>query len=434
MSNQVYANGMEVSCKAADGKSICAFPDVCFTPPLTPATPPGVPIPYPNTGMASDCSDGSTSVKVSGQEVMLKNKSYFKKTSGDEAGSAPKKGVVTSKNMGKVYFKAWSMDVKVEGENVVRHLDLTTHNHASEGPNTPPWVHLDAMAMSTASQACRDQADKTQKCVEKHVKNNTTQDTRRANAKPGETKVSTLIQDKTNPANVAAANSKVDWDAVLKADAGKGEFYNKAGATRDMCEDKDCKDQFDCSLVPFDFGCCPNKTPHHVVPAHCFLPSGERASGAGGRYPGAEKYDDTKAPCICVSGGTKSETGTDGQLLQHGRIHAIVDVAEDKFMTSTPEMTPGGKPKMRGGAPAIKKSAGSWSFSEANEAGCDAVSQVNNCDKECLKAQSEAAHKKMGIDVGPGKSDKLMLRADSSGNRTPPGFVPKSRVSAPAFD
>ncbi len=37
-----------------DGQSICAFPDVCFTPPKTPATPPGVPIPYPNTGMASD--------------------------------------------------------------------------------------------------------------------------------------------------------------------------------------------------------------------------------------------------------------------------------------------------------------------------------------------------------------------------------------------
>ena len=107
MANQVYANNMEISCKAADGKSICAFPDVCFTPPQTPATPPGVPIPYPNTGMASDCTDGSSSVKISGKEVMLKNKSYFKRSMGDEAGCAPKKGVVTSKNMGKVYFIMW---------------------------------------------------------------------------------------------------------------------------------------------------------------------------------------------------------------------------------------------------------------------------------------------------------------------------------------
>ena len=58
MSNRVYANDREVSCKAGAGKSIAAFPDVCFTPPQTPATPPGVPIPYPNTGMTSDTSDG----------------------------------------------------------------------------------------------------------------------------------------------------------------------------------------------------------------------------------------------------------------------------------------------------------------------------------------------------------------------------------------
>ncbi len=425
MSNQVYANNMEVSCKAAAGKSICAFPDVCFTPPLTPATPPGVPIPYPNTGMASDCSDGSTSVKISGKEVMLKNKSYFKKSTGDEAGSAPKKGVVTSKIMGKVYFTMWSMDVKVEGENVVRHLDMTTHNHASQGPNTPPWVHLDEMAMAGASQACKDEAAKTQKCVEKHVKKNTKQQTRKDHKKPGMTHAQALSDDKN-----------VDWDAVLKEDAGKGDFYNKTGATRSMCEDGEegdnCKKQFECSLVPFDFGCCPDKTPHHIVPAHCFLPSGERKSGSGDRYPGTDSYDDTKAPCICVSGGTKSATGADGQLLQHGRIHAIVDVAEDAFMSSTPELTPGGKPKMKAGVQSVKKSAGSWSFAEANEAGSDAVSQVTGCDKECLKAQSEAAHKKMGLDVGPQKSDKLMLRADSGGNRTPDGFVPKSRVSGPA--
>src|SRR5713226_4553626 len=127
MGNEVYANGREVSCKAAGSKSTASFPDVCFTPPQTPATPPGVPVPYPNTGMASDCSDGSSTVNVSGQEVMLKDKSYFKKSTGDEAGSAPMKGVVTAQNTGKVYFTVWSMDVKVEGENVVRHFDMTTY-------------------------------------------------------------------------------------------------------------------------------------------------------------------------------------------------------------------------------------------------------------------------------------------------------------------
>jgi Domain of unknown function (DUF4150) len=146
MSNEVYANMMEVSCKSASGKTICAFPDVCMTPPQTPATPPGVPIPYPNTGMGSDTTDGSTSVKISNKEVMLKNKSCFSKSTGDEAGAAPKKGLVTSKNTGKVFFNMWSMNVKVEGENVVRHLDITTHNHGSTPGNSPPMPHTDAMS------------------------------------------------------------------------------------------------------------------------------------------------------------------------------------------------------------------------------------------------------------------------------------------------
>jgi hypothetical protein len=122
-----------------------AFPDVCFTPPQTPATPPGVPVPYPNFGKASDTTKGSKKVKISKKEVLLKNSSYFKISTGDEAGCAPKKGVITSKIKGKVYFKSWSMDVKIEGKNVTRHLDLTTNNHASEPGDTPPTGYFDGM-------------------------------------------------------------------------------------------------------------------------------------------------------------------------------------------------------------------------------------------------------------------------------------------------
>lgn len=152
MSNDVFANMMSVTCKAGSGKSIAAFPDVCFTPPTAPPTPPGVPIPYPNTGMSSDCSDGSRTVKISKQEVMLKNKSYYKRSTGDEAGCAPKKGVINSKITGKVYFKSWSMDVKVEGENVVRHMDVTTHNHASDiGNQSAPWPEVERMSPSSTA-------------------------------------------------------------------------------------------------------------------------------------------------------------------------------------------------------------------------------------------------------------------------------------------
>ncbi|MET0026896.1 MAG: PAAR-like domain-containing protein [Candidatus Thiodiazotropha sp.] len=420
MANKVFANGREVSCKKANGKAICAFPDVCFTPPQTPATPPGVPIPYPNTGMASDTTSGSKKVKISDKEVMLKNKSHFKTSIGDEAGCAPKKGIITSKTKGKVYFNAWSMDVKFEGKNVVRSLDLTTHNHASQPGQTPPWVYMDAMTMSTASDDCKAETQKTQDCMEKHIKNNTKQQPRKDHKVDGATKKA-AVED----------NDKVDWDAMVEADAGKKEFYNKAGATRDMCEDDECKGQLDCNLVPFDFGCCDGKTPHHVIPAHCFMPSGERKAGSGERYPGCDKYDDTTAPCICLEGGTKSESDAAGKLKEHGRVHAIVDVEEDKFMKVEELSTPTGKPMMRGGERATKKTAGSWSFEDANEKGSDAVTQVKQtCNKACMKKQCEAAHKEMGLDVGPGKSDKLMLRADSSGNRTPAGFVPGGAVTS----
>jgi hypothetical protein len=151
MANNVFANNREVSCKSGEGKSICAFPDVCFTPPENPATPPGVPIPYPNTGMDQDTTEGTKTVKITGKEVMLKNKSYFKQSYGDEAGCAAKKGVITSVNRGKVYFKSWSMDVKIEGENVIRHLDLSTHNHASEPGDTPTAPRIDGVAVGAAS-------------------------------------------------------------------------------------------------------------------------------------------------------------------------------------------------------------------------------------------------------------------------------------------
>lgn len=155
MGNEVYANGREIACKAGAGKTICAFPDVCFTPPENPATPPGVPVPYPNTGFASDTTEGSKNVMISGKEVMLKHISYFKTLTGDEAGCAAKKGVVTSSNKGKVYFEAWSMDVKFEGENIDRHLDLTTTNHASDPGDAPPHPFLDAAAIGNPPE-CPD--------------------------------------------------------------------------------------------------------------------------------------------------------------------------------------------------------------------------------------------------------------------------------------
>lgn len=268
MSNEVYANGMEVSCKQGAGKSICAFPDVCMTPPQTPATPPGVPIPYPNTGMASDTSDGSSSVKISDQEVMLKDKSCFKKSTGDEAGSAPMKGVLTHKNTGKVYFNAWSMDVKIEGENVVRHLDLTTHNHASKPGQTPTFPYVDRMKMAKASGACADQIEE----YEKHCKP----------AKGGK-KVQCPKRGNRTKASYAA-----------------------------QLENDPCQRAARCMLSPYKPSrCCKPQTPHHLVPKAGFY----KTRFGGIKMNGCSGYKSNAAPCICAEGGATTAT--------HGLLHAL---------------------------------------------------------------------------------------------------------------
>lgn len=268
MANNVFANNREVSCKSGSGNTICAFPDVCFTPPENPATPPGVPIPYPNTGKDSDTTEGTKHVKITGKEVMLKNKSYFKTSYGDEAGCAAKKGVITSVNRGKVYFTSWSMDVKFEGENVVRHLDMTTHNHASQGPNTPPWPFTDAMAMA---------ADKDHPCNE---------------------------MGKDIEANCSGAND-----------------YEEACCTARKC-----------LLAPYEPNSCCNgsdgkqMTPHHLLPSNNFITHATRSALKKGEVDEATGYSPDPAPCICLQGSSHHK-GT-----EHGDVGCNFTVERNKWL------------------------------------------------------------------------------------------------------
>jgi len=101
------------------------------------------------SSFSSDATDGSKNVKINGKEIMLKDKSYFKKCTGDEAATKGLgMGVVSHNITGKVYFAAWSMDVKVEGLNVCRHLDITTSNHSSPTGDTPPIPELEGMTLT----------------------------------------------------------------------------------------------------------------------------------------------------------------------------------------------------------------------------------------------------------------------------------------------
>lgn len=138
MGATVSANMRTVVHKKSSGIAI-AFPDVCKTP--TPAGP--IPIPYPNIAMSSDTDKGSKKVKADGEPIMLKD-SNFKMSTGDEAGSA--QGVVSNKIKGKAEFVLYSFDVKVEGKNVPRMLDLMLQNKDSS-PNTPPFPEVQPPAI-----------------------------------------------------------------------------------------------------------------------------------------------------------------------------------------------------------------------------------------------------------------------------------------------
>ncbi len=136
MSGKVFANGLEIACKVSKGKSVAAFPDPCWSPPSPPAGP--VVIPYANTAYAKDVSNASKSVLIKDKPIAQKDKSFFKTSTGNEAATkAFGQGFFSKTLKGKAYFTSWSMNVMVEGYNVARHTDLTTHNHGSSTNTTP---------------------------------------------------------------------------------------------------------------------------------------------------------------------------------------------------------------------------------------------------------------------------------------------------------
>jgi hypothetical protein len=305
--------------------------------------------------MTSDTTDGSKTVMISDKEIMLKNKSYFKKSTGDEAGCAPKKGVVTSVNTGKVYFNAWSMDVKFEGENVVRHTDITTHNHASFPGNSPTWPFLDEAAFA-GSGPCKDVAEKVKEhCVEsKHA---------------------------SEP-----VGGRIGVHDSLVVRTKKTQEVKRKESMEKMCAYKPCKDAMKCVVSPYSpNNCCPDDegktpTPHHIVPKSQFHEMGDEnaaislASGA--------KYNPDKAPCICVS-------GEDTAVGDHGDIHAKTNTKTRRAVGVAPRTT----------IPKEKR----WTVAQAEEIGAQSVCEVlTDCKKECIQDQVRKGHE------GPPPPDEPM--------------------------
>jgi hypothetical protein len=346
--NEVYANGREVSCKAANGKSICAFPDVCLTPPPPPAGP--LPIPYPNTGMASDTDGGSSTVKIGGEMVMLKDSSCFKSSAGDEAATKSQgMNVVTHQIQGKCYFTSWSMDVKIEGENAVRHMDMLTHNHGSAPGGTPPWVYQDMPAAQRDICEAQDQ-DAKDKC--------------------------------------AGATPHVEDGEQKGLDCPPGCEEAKACILAKKKHDK-------------EYCCSPNTTGHHLVEVHCFTHPAGRGEAAGGGWKLDEylDYEENEAPCVCAS-----ESASSGS---HFTMHDIQGRMERGYMALR-EADPGYSPHVFGGHP---NDVSYWNYGEARDAGVAAHhAAFPHCNQECTAKQLDAYHQ--DDPRGPGCTDESPMRTD----------------------
>jgi hypothetical protein len=267
-------------------------------------------------------------VKIGGQEVMLKDRSAFKQSTGDEAGAAPKKGLINSKTKGKVYFLAWSMDVKVEGENVVRNLDMTTHNHACSPANgAVPTVHVAATAMGKfdscegdVTRAKRNCPGKAEQCPGSLSK---TVDQQRSGYK----------RKKGGPSRTAQAGAQ----ATADADGSK------------------CVKAMRCFLRPYKPtkkkpGCCPGQTPHHIPPKSMMK--------------GVKGYSKDDALCVCLEGASQ-------HVGSHGENHAALDHIASK--------------------PGVLDAKGQCTVTEYNKVCAQAVAAQCGCDPSCIEDQLNAS-------------------------------------------
>jgi hypothetical protein len=140
MGDSVFINGRAAVHSGSMGKSI-AFPDVCLCPPTPPTGP--IPTPLPNTVLAPDFTAGAPTVLIEGNPAGG-NQSFFMKSTGNEVSRPTGGGVMTMAVQGSAHWGTFAMNVFVEGQPAVRHMDLLTHNHLVQPGNTPPspWISM----------------------------------------------------------------------------------------------------------------------------------------------------------------------------------------------------------------------------------------------------------------------------------------------------
>jgi hypothetical protein len=119
------------------------------------------------------------------------------------------------------------------------------------------------------------------------------------------------------------------------------------------------------------------------------------------KFKGCSKYNQNKAPCICVDGETK----TPGTL--HGDMHDVFDKMEDKHLAST-----------------NPRKAGSWTYKQAKRAAAQSAREAAGCCATCTNAQLKHYHEETAK-----ISEDTPLRADSTGQGTTKSFRPSTTQS-----
>jgi hypothetical protein len=274
MGKEVYANGHEISAEKDSNQSMGAMPDVCLSPPSPPAGP--VPIPYPNFSKGSDTDKGSKSVKVQGEQVGKKNNSDYKNSKGDEAATKSfGMGVISHNLSGPMQHEAWSMDVKIEGKNAIRQLDLTSHNHASPASNAAMMVNGGKFNVAPRKSADCSELQQQNKDAQAEAHPRIAAAGERPVVREGETIASAHYTPPTGPSyTINGCSNESD---IIKKNDGWARGYKKANGdyqNTKLCAD--AKKQFEYS------GQNPNQGPM----AHAEARIVETLMGTFGSNPG----------------------------------------------------------------------------------------------------------------------------------------------------
>jgi hypothetical protein len=272
------------------------------------------------------------------------------------------------------------MDVKIEGENVVRHFDITTHNHASFVGNSPAWPYVDALAMGKGG-ACHDEVEREKeacKDCEPHKK-------------PGRDPCEALSR-KTKPPIKGVSGAKAAPVADRMADE----------AAMD-----DCLSARKCLLQPYKrktddtgkkaLGCCDPQTGHHLIEKASFFEGGQQIETFPPKVAGKtfEPYDENQAPCVCAEGTSHNRGGT------HELMHVHQKAANDA--------APAGQLPVGGTSTNFPHVT---TFGDAKKSAVDAFMEVfptAGCSPGCIEAQIDAYHNQCGI------TDKTRMKAVSEG-------------------